>query len=147
VHVNIYPLPLIPQYQTFKQAIYGSLLAVAVTLCLFLSQGHHRMVFSVAWSPNGHLATERCNLFSSGFDNKVIGWKITFWIFSLNFLCRLARYGTFTQCQGLLNLLANFIFVCHFLCVLCTMLLCVASRILVLCEVWLDLFYFDVDLI
>jgi len=41
-------------------------------------QGHHRMVFSVAWSPNGHLATERCNLFSAGFDNKVIGWKITF---------------------------------------------------------------------
>ena len=45
---------------------------------LNLSQGHHRMVYSVAWSPDSHQTTERCNLFSAGFDNKVIGWKVSF---------------------------------------------------------------------
>ena len=37
------------------------------------------MVYSVAWSPDGHQTTECCNLFSAGFDNKVIGWKVAFW--------------------------------------------------------------------
>ncbi len=40
-------------------------------------QGHRRMVYSVAWSCDSHVTPERCNLFSSGFDNKVVGWKIS----------------------------------------------------------------------
>lgn len=38
-------------------------------------QGHRRLVFSAAWSLDSH---QKCNLYTSAFDNKVIGWKITF---------------------------------------------------------------------
>ncbi len=44
------------------------------------------MVYSVAWSPERHKTTERCNFFSSGFDNKVIGWKVTVWLVECSFL-------------------------------------------------------------
>lgn len=41
-------------------------------------QGHRRMVYSVTWSPESHMTPDKCcNLFSSGFDDKVIGWKVT----------------------------------------------------------------------
>ena len=47
-------------------------------LCVCVcAQGHRRMVYSVAWSHDGNM-TERCNLFSAGFDNKVAGWKVKF---------------------------------------------------------------------
>ena len=36
------------------------------------------MVCGVAWSHDSHMTSERCNLFSGGFDNKVVGWKIKF---------------------------------------------------------------------
>ena len=42
---------------------------------LNLSQGHHRMVYSVAWSPDGHQTTEHCN-FLADFNNRVIRWKV-----------------------------------------------------------------------
>ncbi|CAI8039990.1 WD repeat-containing protein 37 [Geodia barretti] len=41
-------------------------------------QAHRRMVCSVTWSHDSHVSTERCNLFSAGFDNKVVGWKVKF---------------------------------------------------------------------
>jgi len=36
-------------------------------------QGHGRMVYSTAWSPDTH---GKCSLYSAGFDAKVIGWKM-----------------------------------------------------------------------
>jgi WD40 repeat protein len=36
--------------------------------------GHRRMVSSVAWSED---PSSPCNLFSSGFDKKVLGWQIS----------------------------------------------------------------------
>lgn len=47
-------------------------------------QGHRRMVYSVAWSCDSHVTPDRCNLFSSGFDNKVVGWKISWWTVNWN---------------------------------------------------------------
>ena len=86
---------------------------------LNLSQGHHRMVYSVAWSPDGHQTTERCNLFSAGFDNKVIGWKVTFWTAAV--VGCLASHQE-TLCTALSVLLASsFVFVTHFF-VLCVVL-------------------------
>ena len=35
------------------------------------------MVYCVAWSPDSHVTSDKCNLFSAGFDDKVIGWKVT----------------------------------------------------------------------
>ena len=45
---------------------------------MFSLQAHRRMVCAVAWSNDSHMTTERCNLFSAGFDNKVVGWKVKF---------------------------------------------------------------------
>ena len=42
---------------------------------LNLSQGHHPMLYSVAWSPDGHQTTEHCN-FLADFNNRVIRWKV-----------------------------------------------------------------------
>ena len=36
-------------------------------------QGHSRMVCSVAWAENNNA----CNLFSCGFDKKVLGWMVS----------------------------------------------------------------------
>lgn len=35
--------------------------------------GHRRMVSSVAWSPD---ESGNCNLFSSSFDKRILGWSI-----------------------------------------------------------------------
>ena len=50
----------------------------SVILMLCSLQVHRRMVCSVAWSHDSHMTTERCNMFSAGFDNKVVGWKVKF---------------------------------------------------------------------
>ena len=40
------------------------------------------MVYCASWSslsegkPTHHLPADHCNLFSGGFDNKVIGWRV-----------------------------------------------------------------------
>ena len=86
---------------------------------LNLSQGHHRMVYSVAWSPDGHQTTERCNLFSAGFDNKVIGWKVTFWTATV--VGCLASHQE-TLCTALSVLLFSFfvfVSVCTDFCTVC----------------------------
>lgn len=36
-------------------------------------QGHQRMASSVAWAED---PTYNCNLFSAGFDRRVLGWSI-----------------------------------------------------------------------
>ena len=84
---------------------------------LNLSQGHHCMVYSVAWSPDGHQTTERCNLFSAGFDNKVIGWKVTFWTAAV--VGCLASHQE-TLCTAFSVLLASsFVFVALISCTVC----------------------------
>ena len=56
----------------------GMGMGVGVRVMLRSLQVHRRMVCSVAWSHDSHMTTERCNLFSAGFDNKVVGWKVKF---------------------------------------------------------------------
>lgn len=37
-------------------------------------QGHRRMVSSVAWTED--VSSSSCNLFSCGFDRRVLGWAV-----------------------------------------------------------------------
>lgn len=42
---------------------------------------HLRMVHSVCWSHDKHMTTSspgKCNLFSAGFDSRIIGWKVQY---------------------------------------------------------------------
>lgn len=42
----------------------------------FVFQSHQRMVSSVAWG--GEMSGKGYNLFTAGFDRKVLGWQIVF---------------------------------------------------------------------
>lgn len=44
-----------------------------IFIIFFFKQGHRRMVSSVAWAEDNM----PLNLFSSGFDRRVIGWSIS----------------------------------------------------------------------
>lgn len=53
---------------------FARLLQFTVFCALCVSQGHQRMASSVAWAED---STYNCNLFSAGFDRRVLGWSIS----------------------------------------------------------------------